>query len=207
MNILAMDTSSDKLLLAVLKGNKMFISQKREGKYMETLLPLIDELLAEAELKLKDLNTIGVVVGPGSFTGIRIGVATVKGFLQVFKNIKVAAINSLDLLAYTTRAKLHETDITAIIPSTASKLYVGRFKNARTPRYSLEDVKGFDEDAVSEGHYDLDINVRKVDIDEKNLIDFCVECLKSGKLGDFKPYYLALSQAEAELLKKEGSNA
>ncbi|MDR0850307.1 MAG: tRNA (adenosine(37)-N6)-threonylcarbamoyltransferase complex dimerization subunit type 1 TsaB [Christensenellaceae bacterium] len=208
MNILVLDTSSDKLLLALLKDNEIITAQKQDGKYMEVLLPMIDELLQRAKVRLKEIDVIGVVVGPGSFTGVRIGVSTVKGFIHVFRDIKIVAINSLELIAYTTMAKLNRTDMTVVIPSTANKLYVGRFKSGNKPRYSLEDTEGFNEfNAVIEQHYNLDINAERVEVSEKDLIDFCCALFKDGRFGEFKPYYLALSQAEEELLKKEGSNA
>lgn len=208
MNVLVLDTSSDKLLLALLKGEEVFVAQKREGKYMEVLLPAIDELLTRANIKLKELDVVGVVVGPGSFTGVRIGVSTVKGFVQVFKNIKVVAINSLELIAYTTMAKLNKTDMTVVIPSTASKFYVGRFKSGSKPQYTLEDIDGFNElNVVTANHFKLDIDAERVEVDENDLIKFCCDLFKNGRFGELKPYYLALSQAEAELLKREGANA
>ena len=206
MNMLVMDTSSDKLLLAVLKGEKIFTANN-EGKYMETLLPAIDKLFKESGLSLEQLDTIGVVVGPGSFTGVRIGVSTVKGFIFAHSNIKVAAVNALELLAYTTMAKQAKDTVTAVIPSTASKLYIGRFKKGGEPKYSLENTHGFsDLNSTTEQHYDLDVE-NKVEVDESDLIAFCQHLVKEERFGELNPYYLALSQAEENLLKKEGGDA
>jgi tRNA threonylcarbamoyladenosine biosynthesis protein TsaB len=61
------------------------------------LLPKLQELLDNAGLTLGEVDEYGVVIGPGSFTGVRVGVATVKAFKDVY-NKPVRAINNLDLL-------------------------------------------------------------------------------------------------------------
>jgi tRNA threonylcarbamoyladenosine biosynthesis protein TsaB len=62
-------------------------------------MPIIEQILVETNLKLKDIDLLVCDKGPGSFTGIRIGVATVKGFTDSL-NIPTIGISSLEALAY-----------------------------------------------------------------------------------------------------------
>ena len=66
--------------------------------HSQTLLPLIDDALKSANKCFDDIEKIAVSVGPGSFTGIRIGVATVKG-IAFKKNIPCVAVSSLEAIA------------------------------------------------------------------------------------------------------------
>ena len=63
----------------------------------ERLVPLLDELLLEAALTWSDLNAIGVGIGPGNFTGLRISVATARG-LSMSLNIPAIGISSFEIL-------------------------------------------------------------------------------------------------------------
>ena len=67
--------------------------------HSERLIPMLDQLLTAASWTLQELEMIGVVRGPGSFTGIRIGIATAQGLAQVLK-LPLLAVLSLDALAW-----------------------------------------------------------------------------------------------------------
>lgn len=77
MNILAIDTTSTGLSIALVKNGEMFSYTKEIGKsgHSATLMPSVKAMLDEHEVDINDIDVIGVVVGPGSFTGIRIGVS------------------------------------------------------------------------------------------------------------------------------------
>ena len=66
--------------------------------HSENLMPLIDELLKRNNILLKDIDLIAVCVGPGSFTGIRIGISSIKAISEVY-NIPIASVTSLEVLA------------------------------------------------------------------------------------------------------------
>lgn len=100
MNILAIDTSTKKANVCIKKDEEIFNkSIDNEITHSEKLLPLIDQSLKEANLKLSDINFLSCSIGPGSFTGIRIGIATIKAFAKVL-NVPVFSVSSLDILAY-----------------------------------------------------------------------------------------------------------
>ncbi len=104
MKYLAIDTSGD--LLVYLQVDKNEYMKKLEGsqtKHSLTLMPFIEEILDEAKVNLSELDFFAVVIGPGSFTGIRIGVATIKA-LAFANSKKVLSLTSFDLIAYADNA-------------------------------------------------------------------------------------------------------
>jgi len=99
MNILAIDTTTKKANVGVCIENiKTIKTIDNEITHSEKLLPLIDEVLKEVKCDIKDIDLISCTTGPGSFTGIRIGLATAKALAKVI-DAKIYAINSLELLA------------------------------------------------------------------------------------------------------------
>lgn len=101
MKILSIDTSSSICSVAILEDSKIIkeMHNYSEREHSETLMPMIDELFKSTNLSLDDIGLIACSVGPGSFTGIRIGIATVKAFADA-KNIPVVGVNSLEALAF-----------------------------------------------------------------------------------------------------------
>ncbi len=99
MNILALDTSSEILQMA-LSGDGFFLENHRimGFKHAETLMPMIEALLKEASLDPRDLDLVVCAKGPGSFTGLRIGLATSKG-LSEGAGCPLVTIPTLDAMA------------------------------------------------------------------------------------------------------------
>ena len=97
--ILTIDTSSSYCAVALQFGEVLIerISNS-ERQSAQALLPMISELLLDAKIALGDIDLIAVVAGPGSFTGVRIGVAVAQG-LSLSSNIPVVPLSSLALLA------------------------------------------------------------------------------------------------------------
>lgn len=105
MNILAIDTTTRTASVSIKKDEELYIDKvENEVTHSEKLLPLINKVLENANLKIKDISALACINGPGSFTGIRIGLATLKAISQV-RNINIFSINSLELIAYTTFMK------------------------------------------------------------------------------------------------------
>lgn len=104
MKILAIDTSTKFLSLALAEDEKIISSFHRdmEQKHCSRLIPEIDNILRKAKLRLKDIGCIAFSKGPGSFTGLRIGAAAVKGLCFDGK-IKLVGVPTLDVLAYNIR--------------------------------------------------------------------------------------------------------
>lgn len=101
MKILSIDTSSNLCAVAVLEDSNLIKENILDDtkNHSEKIMPVIAQTLEEAELKLSDIDLIVCDKGPGSFTGIRIGVATVMSFVDSLK-ISAIGITSLEALAY-----------------------------------------------------------------------------------------------------------
>jgi len=98
--ILALDTSHQRGSVAVSRGEEVLseILFDASDTHSATLLPSVDACLASAKVSLRDVDLIAVVSGPGSFTGLRIGLATVKAFAAV-RRIPVVPVESCAVLA------------------------------------------------------------------------------------------------------------
>lgn len=141
MKLLAIDTSTDYLSLAVLDNGKIVKHFHRYiGRNHSTLLiPSIDKLLKRAGLNIKKIDGFCIGVGPGSFTGLRIGVATVKGLAYTLKK-PVAAVPSIDAIAG--NAKSPNGIICVVLDAKKRKVYGAIYRSAggsvkRISRYLL----------------------------------------------------------------------
>lgn len=101
MKILGFDTTSKYLSVAIADGGNILASVHEDVgiKHSTLLLPKIEELLKEQNLSVKEIDVIAISIGPGSFTGLRIGVAIAKA-LALSCNIKIVAVPTMDLIAY-----------------------------------------------------------------------------------------------------------
>lgn len=101
MKVLGLDTSTMMATCAVLDENRLLgeYSLNQDMTHSEKLVPMIKEVLDSLNLKVKDIDLYGVALGPGSFTGLRIGVATIKAFAHLF-NKPVVGVSTLEALAY-----------------------------------------------------------------------------------------------------------
>ena len=101
MKTLAIDTSSKLCGVCILEDKKELIRIDKitNKSHSEKLMPIISDAFSKTNLDLNDIDLIVCDKGPGSFTGIRIGVATTKGFADSL-NIKTIGVSSLEVLAF-----------------------------------------------------------------------------------------------------------
>ena len=101
MIILSIDSSTPVAGIAVSDGMQLRgeITLNTKNTHSEKLMPLVQQLLEETDLTVKDLDAVAVTQGPGSFTGLRIGMATAKGLAQGAGK-QLIAVPTLDCLAY-----------------------------------------------------------------------------------------------------------
>ena len=104
MKILSIDTSSNLCSVAVLEDTNLLIENTLNDtkNHSEKIMPTIADTLRKINLTLEDIELIVSDKGPGSFTGIRIGTATVMAFVDSL-NIPFIGISSLEALAYNER--------------------------------------------------------------------------------------------------------
>ncbi|MCE5235873.1 MAG: tRNA (adenosine(37)-N6)-threonylcarbamoyltransferase complex dimerization subunit type 1 TsaB [Eubacteriales bacterium] len=110
--------SHDGALLALLKGESGLT-------HSETILPLCERLLEEHGLSARDIDAYAVDIGPGSFTGVRIGICAVNA-MAAASNCAVAGVCSLDALHES--AKQH-TSVCALIDAKSKKVYAAHYEN------------------------------------------------------------------------------
>lgn len=100
MNYLFIDTAEGtRVLLKLGAEERYFYDENMARSGSETLMPMIDGLLTEAGVRLSDIDVFGACVGPGSFTGLRIGLTTVKTFCYALGK-KCFGVNNLRLNSY-----------------------------------------------------------------------------------------------------------
>lgn len=105
MLILALDSTATVATAAICNDETVLAAETVSCglKHSETLLPLIEKLLAIAEKKVSDIELFSCTVGPGSFTGVRIGAATIKGL--AFGGKTCVGVSTLEALAYNLRGE------------------------------------------------------------------------------------------------------
>ncbi len=97
--VLAFDTSTSNETVAILHGHETIVACRRDCKnHSSTLLPSVESLLQEAGLAASDLKLIAIGLGPGSFTGLRVGLTVAKGLAYALK-IPLKGVSSLQALA------------------------------------------------------------------------------------------------------------
>ena len=140
MLILGISTSSNIASVAISKDTECIkeLNINNNKTHSETLVPLINELLNETNVKLQDIDLIASDNGPGSFTGIRIGISTVKAIAESL-NIPVVAVSSLEGLAYNISSS---ECICSLIDARNNQVYCGLFDSNHTliGNYMADDI-------------------------------------------------------------------
>lgn len=126
MKILAIDTTTKTLCLGLFISGKFYEYRLETARNLSDLLvPTIGRVLAALELKIADLDYFACGLGPGSFTGMRIGLATIKGF-SVVRNKPVIGISTLDILAKNSQAK--DRLIVPVVDARRELIYCSSYK-------------------------------------------------------------------------------
>lgn len=199
---LIINTANEELILSLYNKGKVFYKlSNAKAHHNEVMLPLIDELLKENNLKIADIKDFGVVIGPGSFTGIRVGIATIKAFRDAL-NAKAKGINNLDYLFKLSRSQNSDIETVAILGSLNS-YFVAKLINGIVYKYThnltLDELKEVAENKPI-GMFKVDENlhcfVPKFDA------EILLQCYEESVDTDLIPVYYQLSQAENEKLKR-----
>ena len=140
MRILAIDTSSEVCSVALLENDKEIDENRLEnGKtHSENLMCLLDELLKRNDMDLKDVDLLACSVGPGSFTGIRIGISTIKPIAEILGK-PVASVTSLETLSKNVE---DANVIVSLIDARNNQVYAGIFDNNynKIEEYIADDI-------------------------------------------------------------------
>lgn len=127
MDILAVHTTTPRLSVAITRDGRIVqeqvLSPGRE--HLENLAPVIRDVTRRAQIRLEDMDGFGVAIGPGSFSGIRVGLATVKG-LALALDKSVVGVSSLEILSW---QGLSEGEVgAAVIDARRGEIFAGVYR-------------------------------------------------------------------------------
>ena len=213
MRILAIGTSGKNCTIAISENKNVIkeININTGLTHSETLLPNIEKILQDTNLTLNDMDAYAISIGPGSFTGIRIGVATIKGLcLGVDK--PVIAVPSLLGMAY--NQKDFEGYIVSCIDAKNDNVYAGIYQNENG---LIKQVGDYISDNISVLNERLSsLNGKYVLVEDKDNVEYAsriaeaaFDLYSQGIVTDgvhISPLYLKKSQAERELEEKNDNN-
>ncbi len=125
MKILALDTSGKTASVAITDGGRLLWEKTVYTRltHSQVILPMVKEALEQSELGFKDLDCIAAANGPGSYTGLRIGIGAIKGICMGEPSLKAAGISTLLGLAYNCAA--FDGRVIAVMRARPKIVYVG----------------------------------------------------------------------------------
>lgn len=230
MKILAIDTSATAASTAICDENKIigefFINTKLT--HSRTLMPMVESLLANTNITTTDITAVAVNCGPGSFTGVRIGVAAAKG-LAFADDLPCIEVSTLESLAYNLQSA--NGIICSVMDARCSQVYNALFicdgvkperlckDRALSVAELSEELKSYDERIILVGDgAELCYNAMKELLPNVELApisirfqrasstaEIAVQKFNDGEVlsaAELMPMYLRLPQAERELKKK-----
>ncbi len=223
MNILGIDTSGMISSCCVMEDGKIVgefnVNQKRT--HSETLVPMIEELLNKLGLTPEEIDYYAVGMGPGSFTGLRIGMTVAKTLAMVF-NKNIIGISTLEAIA---TGVFTESKIVPLIDARGGRVYYGiyQWKNKNVKQLAKDDLIYFEDlvqDLRNSGERYIfvgDVECFKDEILENDYLyienmnsniasNICKIAYKKRDLAnkdflDLKPEYIRKSQAQRDLEK------
>lgn len=207
MKYLYVDTSSNFLYSGIVENNKILAEIKEEfGQNLsEVALPKIVELFDKTNLKAKDINKIIVVNGPGSFTGIRIGITIAKVYAWSL-NIPITTISSLEAMAISSEnEKLHIPMINARRGYVYGAIYDNSYKEILKPQHiELDKLMKYlndkeDYEIISNDNFDDEIKRERYDPSILKIVNYFKD-KETINPHSVNPEYLKLTAAEESKL-------
>lgn len=236
MKILSIDTASSVCSVSILEDKKVIkeIKNEDENTHSVKLMPQIEQIFKETNLRLQDIDLLACDKGPGSFTGIRIGISTIKAFHDV-TNIPTIGITSLMGLAYNVN---FDGYICSLIDAKNDNVYYGLFDNidkqyVKSGNYLAENINSVTEilkicnkpiffvgngsivhkDVLKSSLKEKAIFTDNEDANELTATSIGIAAFdafnnnKYDKEYNLSPIYLKKSSAERELEEKQSGNS
>lgn len=130
MKILALDTATEACSVALLhQQNITQLDELSPRTHTQRILPMIDSLLAGANLRLDQLDLLAFGRGPGSFTGVRVGVGIAQG-LAFGANLAVVGVSNLLTMAEQAYQQLGSRNVIALIDARMNEVYFAQFQRS-----------------------------------------------------------------------------
>ena len=188
--ILAIETAINSHSIALSYDGKIDTIKSAElFKQSDNLFVHLNEILERNHIRYQDLDKIAVTVGPGSFTGIRIGIAAVRGIKKVMPQIEIVGYTTLELMAWQKKQEARQQhNSMCLINAFASEFYQQEFDdNAR----AISDIKIVSQAHLAKHHYialvrDNELfvdgaDISFIEIDATTLLDKAILCLADAK--------------------------
>lgn len=199
MKYLLIDSATANLVVAIIIDNKVkYIFNGEAGKDMSTIImPVINEAFTTAGIKPQDIDKIFAVNGPGSFTGIRVGLTVAKTMAWSLK-IPVVPISSLEIIASGTPAKNN----IALIDARRGYVYAGGYDE--NLNQTFEDKHILLEDIKENGIFISADNIENAIKPQIDVLKIIKKHKNDKEINphELNPKYLKMTEAEENLKKK-----
>ncbi|GEM74763.1 tRNA (adenosine(37)-N6)-threonylcarbamoyltransferase complex dimerization subunit type 1 TsaB [Vibrio sagamiensis] len=141
VKILAIDTATENCSVALLVNDKVISrSEVAPRDHTKKVLPMVDEVLKEAGLSLHELDALAFGQGPGSFTGVRIGIGIAQG-LAFGADLPMIGISTLAAMAQASYRKHGTTDVAVAIDARMSEVYWARYARQTDGTWTAVDAE------------------------------------------------------------------
>jgi len=200
LNFLIIDTSNENLTSVCLSmaGKCICKESNEERGHVKNLMPFIRDILSENSITIKQLDFISIVEGPGSWTGLRIGFATIKVLCMV-NSLKLIVINNFDVFLKNFQNKNSSTEIAILINSSNLNYYY---------RYVLvganESADGIGDKKILDTKYP---HIEKIYFQRPSTEVFVNESLNKFYKNEFEdvdnaePYYISTGDLKSNFVK------
>lgn len=213
MNILAFETTLDRCSIAVYAKKQITFYKRLVAKNMhaESLVPLINRALEESKITYYDINYVALTHGPGSFTGIRVGIAAAEAICSVVGS-KPIVFSTFDLYKYKAYNKVKTNFLCIILKAYGTEYYMQTFDlvsdfSSDYFTYSLTEINIYlnkfeTQSIVCVGNASEDKNLMQIFVQKnimflpwfvcaKTLINLATDAVKQGKMHSLlQPLYL-----------------
>lgn len=220
LNLLVIDSTSSSLKIAIQIDDKVSFFEQTEKRmnHLERLIPLIDKGIKDIGKDKRALNCVCVCEGPGSFTGIRVGIATALGIAFAGK-IPCLGFSSFDVYDYLFREKT-DSVVVPIVDAKKHRFYTAFIHSGDSSLYDLsaEDIIGkvkyLNKNAVFVGTDSFMIQEKLADsgiescieypqgFSAKEMLEAAIYLIHQNKMTAPEPVYLRKSEAEIALEEK-----
>lgn len=139
MKVLGIDTSSMATSICVIEDNKLICEYTINTKktHSQKLMPMIENMLNISDININEIDLIAICEGPGSFTGLRIGMSTAKAISHI-NNLPIVGVNSLEILAG--NMNLCDKKICSILDAQRTQVYYGKYKFENNEIVELQNI-------------------------------------------------------------------